>query len=308
MHRFSWRTGLLAATFLVQLALLISMIAGAERTIDKGRIWKFQTAPVDPVDLFRGRYAALSFPIVWVPVVEGEVEQGDLVYALLETDEEGFARFSGVSASPPSSPDHLELVALGASRGRARVQLPYDRFYMDEERAPEVDRLMRGRLGPAWVRVRIYEGKGVVVDLHVAEALELEELTASSLTVWPEGTPVPVSLLERFREALGDWQVANCQREQTCVLAAIDLDDTVEGEFLLTTGQPLGGGRIFYASRLGEAEGAKEWTLRPMQYTGGRLPRSPEEIIQALEATGTRGEAPPRRWLRLGDALLYAPI
>ncbi len=304
MDRFSWRGGLLAATFFVQLALLIAMIAGAERTIDKGRIWKFRTAPVDPVDLFRGRYATLSFPIQWVPIVEGEVEKGDLVYALLETDDEGFARFSGVSASPPPSPDHLELVALGSSRGRARIRLPYDRFYMDEERAPEVDRRMRGRPGRAWIALRVYEGKGVVVELQVEEAPDPEEFDASSLIVWPEGTEVPSSLLQQIREQMGEAQLAACQESRVCVLAALDLDDDVEQEFLLTTGQPLGAGLLLYATPTAEGEGAAAWQLRAMQYTSGRLPRSPEEIIEALDASGPRGEAPPRRWLRLGDALL----
>jgi uncharacterized membrane-anchored protein len=307
MDRVGWRNGLLAATFLLQIGLLISMIAGAERTIDEGRIWMFRTAPVDPVDLFRGRYATLSFPIVSVPIVEGDVTLGDRVYVSLETDEDGFGRFAEVSTSRPESPDHLEVEVLGVSGRRARVQLPYDRFYMDEARAPEVDQLMRRGVREAWAIVRVHEGRGVVVDLHVEESTAADDFAASSLIVWPAGTPVPDAIVERIRADVGEWQLAECQRTQDCLLAAVDLDDAVEPEFVFVAAQPRGAGRIFHIARREEGEGPDAWRLQAMQYEGGRVPRTTQEIVDALEATDGRGVAPLRRVLRLGDARLRVP-
>jgi uncharacterized membrane-anchored protein len=304
MNLHTWRNRLLAATCLLQLGLLVSMIAGAERTIQSGSTWKFRTAPVDPVDLFRGRYARLNFSSFSVPIVEGEIESGDLVYALLEKNDEGFGQIRAVSTSIPSSPDYLELVAKSVGRKHVQVQLPYDRFYMDEERAPEMDRMLRRRMVPSWAVIRVHEGKGVVVDLHMEEVQESEKFAASSLIAWPEGTQVPVSLVERMRDDLGEWQLAECQRAGDCVLAAVDLDDDVDEEFVLAMTRTQGRGNIYYAARARGQEGARAWLLQQMAHGPGRLPIGTQELIEALDATDARGEAPSRRWLRLGDVLL----
>ena len=46
---------------LAQIAVPASMIWKRQRTLSEGRVWKFRTAPVDPVDAMRGRYLALRF-------------------------------------------------------------------------------------------------------------------------------------------------------------------------------------------------------------------------------------------------------
>ena len=46
---------------LAQIAVPASMIWKRQRTFREGRVWKFRTAPVDPIDALRGRYLALRF-------------------------------------------------------------------------------------------------------------------------------------------------------------------------------------------------------------------------------------------------------
>ena len=41
---------------LAQISVPASMIWKRQRTLREGRLWKFRTAPVDPVDAMRGRY------------------------------------------------------------------------------------------------------------------------------------------------------------------------------------------------------------------------------------------------------------
>ena len=38
-----------------QLAVPAAMVWQREQTLNHGRVWKFRTAPVDPVDVIRGR-------------------------------------------------------------------------------------------------------------------------------------------------------------------------------------------------------------------------------------------------------------
>ena len=46
---------------LAQICVPASMIWKRQRTLREGRLWKFRTAPVDPVDAMRGRYLSLRF-------------------------------------------------------------------------------------------------------------------------------------------------------------------------------------------------------------------------------------------------------
>ncbi|MFL6501202.1 MAG: GDYXXLXY domain-containing protein, partial [Candidatus Udaeobacter sp.] len=46
---------------LAQLTVPAAMVWQRNQTLEQGRVWKFRTAPVDPVDVIRGRYIALRF-------------------------------------------------------------------------------------------------------------------------------------------------------------------------------------------------------------------------------------------------------
>src|SRR5205085_8475834 len=58
-----WRLIVFVLVALAQLAAPGSLIWKRENTLRKGSVWKFRTAPVDPVDAFRGRYVALQFEV-----------------------------------------------------------------------------------------------------------------------------------------------------------------------------------------------------------------------------------------------------
>ena len=94
---------------LVQLYVPAMMILRREEIIATGSEYKFETAPVDPYDPFRGRYITLNFQETRVPVTDlSDWKEGDVVYAVLGTDEEGLAIFTEALKSPPdTSQDYL---------------------------------------------------------------------------------------------------------------------------------------------------------------------------------------------------------
>lgn len=304
MSKTRWQPFLLAAACLLQLGLLLSLVGGAESTLERGRTWKFRTAPADPVDFFRGRYVTLRFPPAWVPLdpASAPVHEGQRVHVRLEPDDEGFARFAAATASPPETPDYLVLEADEVRSGRVRVRLAYDRFYMDEQRAPEVERLVRSGGQTSWAEVRVHEGEGMVVDLGIEEASTV--LDPKGLRLWPEGTDAPDSLLTHLGNLMGVGLPQMCRPEAPCLLAAIDLDDDVEEEFLFTSGRPRQTHLLYYATRSDPDTGAEGWSLRILRFARGPMPSTVDDVVEALEHGGAHGEAPPRRWLRLGDALL----
>ena len=69
---------------------LASTIYKRESVLHHGRVFKFQTAPVDPVDAFRGRYVALSFQAEHRSR-ERSLSAGTPLWAVLTEDDNGFA-------------------------------------------------------------------------------------------------------------------------------------------------------------------------------------------------------------------------
>ena len=94
--------GLFLCVAFVQIITPLSMIAKRESILKDGIQFKFKTAPLDPYDAFRGRYVALQIEEDYVPMIKGlRLNSGQNVYALIETDSEGFARLTNVTTSKP---------------------------------------------------------------------------------------------------------------------------------------------------------------------------------------------------------------
>ncbi|MDD9938834.1 MAG: GDYXXLXY domain-containing protein [Myxococcales bacterium] len=163
--------GLLCA---VQLFVAGSSIARHELALRRGTPYRFETAPVDPLDLFRGRYVQLRFEAEVVPLPLPDALRGEHVYAVLSEDARGFARITKLQAEPPTRGDYLHVRAVPSFRGPGEpatlLTLPFDRFYMEESLAPDAERLYRERArgaAPAYAIVRVHEGLPVLEDLHV---------------------------------------------------------------------------------------------------------------------------------------------
>ncbi|ARN80118.1 GDYXXLXY domain-containing protein [Methylocystis bryophila] len=166
------RLWLFAAMALLQLAAPASMIYSREQTLSKGEEFKFRTAPVDPYDAFRGRYVALGFEnrAALAPGVTAPF--GQRLYATIEKGDDGFAKFGVATLSPPKDKPYLKVRAGYASgEGEINLQLPFDRFYMEEGRAPAAEAAYRehNRRGAqdAYVTVRVRDGDGVIENLYV---------------------------------------------------------------------------------------------------------------------------------------------
>lgn len=175
---------LIVAVGIVHLAVPLWMIHARERTLDEGSRWRFRVAPVDPADPFRGRYLALGFRENQAPVPpDADIDFGAWVYVPLERDEEGFARLGPVHTDPPAGGDFLRLQVRGLSPGdegrrRAHFRLPFDRLYLEEEKARRAEErlreIFRARGGeaaeevPVWAWVRVREGRAVLEDVEVA--------------------------------------------------------------------------------------------------------------------------------------------
>ncbi|RKX46755.1 MAG: hypothetical protein DRP64_02745 [Verrucomicrobia bacterium] len=176
-----------------QFAVPFSMIRSRENILRNGELFRFKTRPIDPVDPFQGRYVRLGFENAYVPCSRQVKKKLQLakssVYALLETDAEGFAYFSSTEIEKPNKGDYLKTMYIGHRPSwndktktlelEIKIDIPFDHFYMDEAKAPRAERLVRDstRSTNCWAAVRILDGKAVIEDVF-AEGQSLRDLAA----------------------------------------------------------------------------------------------------------------------------------
>lgn len=171
--------GLFLCVSFVQIITPFSMIIKRESVLKSGGQFKFKTAPVDPYDAFRGRYVALRLEENYVPAVkETKLNRGQTVYALIAVDSQGFAGFTAASAARPSDKPYIQTKVLHVSGDKVYLDLPIDRYYMEETAAPAAERMYQKHAQApsaqdAYVVVRIKDGFAVIESLYVgAQTIE----------------------------------------------------------------------------------------------------------------------------------------
>jgi uncharacterized membrane-anchored protein len=164
--------GLFFCTALIQVITPLSMVLKRESVLKNGEQFKFKTAPVDPYDAFRGRYVALRIEEDKVTSPKGiRLRYDQRVYAHITVDEQGFAKFSTVTTSRPYGVPYIQAKVRRVSGGNVYLDLPIDRYYMEEKAAPAAERAYREHSREdskdAYVTVRIESGFAVLEELYV---------------------------------------------------------------------------------------------------------------------------------------------
>jgi uncharacterized membrane-anchored protein len=173
MTNLPLRTVLLALLCLAQLAVPSWLLARQELTLQDGEQFKFACEPVDPVDVFRGRYVALGFAQRSVDLpAEMSILPGERVYVRVENGEDGFARLSDPSTKEPDGGAYLRARVLRPTgNGQLFLRLPFDRYYLEEEAAPQAEQLYWEHLGDdtrrAHVTVRLWNGHAALEELYL---------------------------------------------------------------------------------------------------------------------------------------------
>lgn len=163
---------LFSCLILLQIAVPLSMIMKRESTLKEGILFRFKTAPVDPYDAFRGRYVALQVEASRVPQPPGlKVENRQRIYASVTVDKDGFATISQITNHKPDKGPYLSAQVWYATGKEVILDLPIDRYYMEEKAAPRAEKLYRQHSAndkkDAYVTVRIKDGFVVTEGLYI---------------------------------------------------------------------------------------------------------------------------------------------
>ena len=180
---------------LAQFLVLTVNIILHEMTLRQGIVCRFQTAPVDPFDAFRGQYVALDFSAFRDSsrsgvLMDTSIPRGKWCYLQIGTDTNGFATIEKFSpkrdvVSPYlkarvkySWEDYIMEPDENGTRnskrtGKYRIafDLPFTRYYMPEHLAPQAEDAYR-RVNPSGQRnaaavVRLWRGRAVIEDLEI---------------------------------------------------------------------------------------------------------------------------------------------
>jgi uncharacterized membrane-anchored protein len=165
-----------AALAAIQIAVPLFLIVKEELILKSGNIYKFEIAPMDPYDPFRGRYVSIRVKDFSAPKEAGvDFSPNESVFARLERDPADFARVASVSRGRPDKGDFILVKVRYCSTDRVFLVFPLDKFFMSESDAPRVDaamlRLSRspGPRLPDYVTVKVKNGSGVLEDLFIED-------------------------------------------------------------------------------------------------------------------------------------------
>ncbi len=167
---------LFALVAVAQLFVPGKMIWDREAVLRTGEEFRFRTQPIDPTDPFRGKYISLFYPEQLVTVSStNDWEWGEKIYVTLQTDSLGFATVQNGSKDVPQI--NAPYIAATVSNidyedtTRLWIDLPFDRFYMEESKAYEAEQVYwqagQDTLVTSYALVSVKDGQAVLKDVFI---------------------------------------------------------------------------------------------------------------------------------------------
>ncbi|QKX03844.1 GDYXXLXY domain-containing protein [Aquimarina sp. TRL1] len=163
------------STALLQLTMSARIIWKQERVLVTGTAYKFKTAPIDPVDPFRGNYITLRFDENTFFIKNHKYKRGDKVRLSLKQDSEGFAMVTAIGKEDqPVTHDYIWATVSYVTEDFIRYDIPFNRFYMEEGKAKEAEIAYRDthRLCPleeVYALVYVREETAVLKDVYIKD-------------------------------------------------------------------------------------------------------------------------------------------
>lgn len=153
---------------LAQLAVPASMIWKRQQVLREGRLWKFRTAPVDPVDAMRGRYLSLRFAAERSELSAPLSGEG-LPYVSLKNDSDGFAVVGEINYERKAGDNIIRAEYLGFYDGKVILRFPFNRLWVNEGDATAAEGAYQahGR-DDGYVAVRVGRGDAAIEELYLA--------------------------------------------------------------------------------------------------------------------------------------------
>ena len=143
----------------------------------KGMVFRFPVTAYDPYDPMRGRYVQLNLNgferNIWLPKKNRDLKfrNRQNIFAVLEPGRDGTARIADLVSERkeiPAGKKYLPVQFLWShreydaktrkhrNRWTHNIRLPFNRFYLNEKKAPEAEKLLQDRKSKAELSVIIF--------------------------------------------------------------------------------------------------------------------------------------------------------
>ena len=161
---------------IIQLAIPGKMIWDKEKILEIGKEFKFETAPVDPTDPFRGKYIVLQYKENTIELETNDNwVSGEKIYVVLKPNAKGFSTIDYVSKEKPTDTEDFVLAKVEyVSEDEFKtlsISYPFDRFYMEESKAyPAEQEYIASQLDSTkttYALVSIKNGNAVLKDVMI---------------------------------------------------------------------------------------------------------------------------------------------
>jgi len=151
----------------------IWMIVQENNTFNEGDAYKFKCAPLDPNDPFRGKYITLRFENIEFQDSIYKYRGGP-VYGYVDVNDTGYAYISSLDSIPNQSEPYIKLEKTSGFKGSIRYRLPFDRLYMNENKAQAAEDLYRNALRDTtqsvYAKVYIAGDRFLLDDVYVHQS------------------------------------------------------------------------------------------------------------------------------------------
>ncbi|MDO4881588.1 MAG: GDYXXLXY domain-containing protein [Capnocytophaga sp.] len=171
------------AMVLLQLLFPLKMILDREIILEKGHTFLFKIRPIDPYDAFRGRYVTINYEEdrVMLPFSMHRKDNISEIYITLTADSLGRVVFKDITETKPTSTDiYMKVpVTYVTDDGEALIEIQDNRYYMNENKAPIAERIVK----EGYAQVVVYKGKTILKGILI-EGIPIEkyiDLDKSSL-------------------------------------------------------------------------------------------------------------------------------
>lgn len=163
-----------ALVVIAMFAVPVFMICKGEKIFSQGNVYLFKAAPVDPYDYFRGRYVNVRLEKNYVTVSPDkklDFSSNEAVYATIKKDKFGLAYFDSLSREIPKDGDYVQVNFTHQELNKAYLLVPFNQFYMNEELAPEAERVVREALlkrnDSCLLKLRVHDGTAVIENILI---------------------------------------------------------------------------------------------------------------------------------------------
>jgi uncharacterized membrane-anchored protein len=167
---------LLAIFLILAAAQLYVPLAQAwqwENVLKTGQPFYLETVPVDPYDVFRGRYVSLRFKEDEGPIDQqliASLKPHQTVYAVLAKKDDGTAFLKEIRTVKPVAEPYIKARVSSTDSPLARVSFPFNRYYLPEEFAPQAEQELSRRDSKkknAVALVYVKDGYGIIENIYV---------------------------------------------------------------------------------------------------------------------------------------------